>query len=334
MRSYPNIRLKHFSSYVPEDRVTNQDILKAMSSNVNESVLFRSVGSVEKRKTLVSESGSDLMCRVGAQILQKSGIKPSEIDKLICSCDPMDQAAPDTAVVTQSKLGLSCPAFGISMSCVGWISAVINASGMLQIGDERIMLLSASTVGSKIKFNSPMHRAIFGDGAAGCLVTKDADGGGRVLSAGLFTIGTHYRDIYAPMPWSVVPKEIPDQFVDSFYMAPDNKIFFDALDKHVYPFFVKQLKESGKKMEDINKFIVHQASMPIFRHTIKSFGIPESKVPDYYGKYGNTISAELPMITALEIGKGNIKKNNLVCYLTYGAGFTAGVMVVQFDNLL
>ena len=54
------------------------------------------------------------------------------------------------------------------------------------------------------------------------------------------------------------------------------------------------------------------------------------KVPDYFAEYGNTISAELPVITDLEMKKGTIRKGDIVYYLTYGAGFTAGAMIVKF----
>ena len=327
---FSDIRLTYFASYLPETRVTNADIVKGMKLEVDETVLFRSVGSKEKRAAHRNETGSDMLARVGIKILDKAGLDVKSVDKLICSCDPVDQAAPDTAVVTQSKMGLTCPAFGVSMSCVGWICGVNIATGLLQNGDRRILVLAASTVGSKYFFNSPMHRAIFGDGAGGVLVERTKERGGRILSIDLLALGQFYKDIYAPMVWSNVPEEIPDKFRNSFYMANDNQIFFDALDRYIRPFFLKQLDVAGVKMTDVSLFVVHQASMPIFNHTVESFNIPRDKVPDYYAQYGNTIAAELPIITDHEMKKGAIKKGDIVYYLTYGAGFTAGAMIVKY----
>ncbi len=328
---YKDIKLTHFASYLPQRAVTNKDIVTAMKSEVSEEVLFRTVGAREKRAAHIDEMGSDMLASVGSLLLASSGVKTEEISKLICSCDPVDQAAPDSSVLAQYKLGLSCASFGISMSCVGWLCGLQTATGLMQNGDKKILVLASSTVGSKFKFNSPMHRAIFGDGAGGVLVQRGTGiQGASILAIDLLTIGQFYKDIYAPMAWSNVPEQIPDKFKDSFFMNYDNQVFFDALDKYVKPFFNNVMSKAQVTINDISRFIVHQASMPIFNHTVKSFGIPPDKVANYYEKYGNTIAAELPMYVDMELRAGRIKKGDLVVCFTYGAGFTAGVMVLKF----
>src|SRR3989344_4690177 len=107
---FKGIKLTHFASYLPEGRVTNKDIIEKMQPGLNEAILFRAVGSKEKRASKQKEMGADLLAKVGDKILHETKTSSSAIDKLICSCDPVDQAAPDTAVITQSKLGLTCPA--------------------------------------------------------------------------------------------------------------------------------------------------------------------------------------------------------------------------------
>lgn len=333
MRSnfYKDIKLTHFASYLPKQVITNNDIVSAMKSDVSAEVLFRAVGAREKRVALSEEMGSDMLATVGKALLSNSGILPDKINKLICSCDPVDQVAPDSSVLTQHKIGLSCPSFGISMSCVGWLCGIKTAAGLLQNGDNKILVLAASTVGSKYKFNSPMHRAIFGDGAGGALVQKgDVIQGASILAIELLTIGQFYMDIYAPMSWSTVPEQIPGKFRDAFYMNNDNQVFFDALDKYVKPFFWDVLQKEKIQINHIKRFVVHQASMPIFNHTIKSFGIPIEKAANYYEKYGNTIAAELPIYLDMEIRAERIKQGDLVVCFTYGAGFTAGIMVLKF----
>jgi 3-oxoacyl-[acyl-carrier-protein] synthase-3 len=323
------VRIKQVASYVPEQVINNDEIMRQLGHGGTGTLLYRAVGSKEKRVAEKEEMGSDMLAKVGLKILQESNVDPATIDKLICSCDPPDQAAPDTAVVTQTKMGLTCPAFGVSMSCVGWLCGINIASGFLASGDRRILVLSASTVGSKYFFRNPMHRAIFGDGAGGILLEREEDAE-QIIRIDLLTLGRFYRDIFAPNPWTTVPDEIPHLYRDAFFMKPDNKVFFDALDKYIYPFYRRQFEATGVKPDDISLFIIHQASMPLFNYTVDSFKIPRDKVVDSFSKYGNTISAELPILLDQELRDGHLKGGDLVYFLTYGAGFTAGAMIARF----
>ncbi len=326
-RQLPKVKLSALSSYVPEKIINNDDIMKAFGSSSPGTLLFRAVGAKEKRVCEENESGSDMIANVGRALLNQTGYSKESIDKLICSCDPGDHAAPDSAVVAQSKIGLVCPAFGVSMSCVGWICGVNIATQFIAGGDSRVMVIGSSTVGSKMSFANPMHRAIFGDGAAGAII--EAADVGQILSIDVFSIGEYYSKIFASYPWTRQPSEIPPKYENAFYMHPDNRLFFDALDKHIRPFYEKQFLDANVKTEEIDVFIVHQASMPLFNHTVESFNIPRNRVVDSYAEYGNTISAELPMLLDINIKNGRISKGSLVYLLTYGAGFTAGAMILK-----
>lgn len=329
IKTWP-VRIRHVAAYLPETILDNDGIMRQMGAKGSGALLYRAVGSKEKRVAGKEEMGSDLLVRIGKQLLKETGEDASDIDKLICSCDPPDHAAPDTAVVTQAKIGLSCPAFGVSMSCVGWLCGLNIASHFLMNGDRKILVLSASTVGSKYFFNNPMHRAIFGDGAGGALVEKvDNEKEGQIIRIDLLTLGQFYKNIFAPNPWTAVPEEIPEAYKNSFYMHHDNQVFFSALDAYIKPFYEKQYQLTGLKGKDISLFIVHQASMPLFNYTLQSFNIPRDKVVDNFAKCGNTISAELPIYLDEAMRQKRIKKGDIVYFLTYGAGFTAGAMLFR-----
>lgn len=324
------VKFKQTAAYLPEKMINNDDIMRQMGSSASGTLLYRVVGSKEKRVVEANEMGSDMMAKVAKQILEESGTDPSDIDKLICSCDPPDHAAPDTAVVTQSKIGLSCPAFGVSMSCVGWLCGLNIATRFLSTGDKKILVLSASTVGSRYFFKNPMHRAIFGDGAGGALLERtEEEDEKQIVRIDLLAIGQFYKDIFAPNPWTVVPEEIPEMYKEAFFMSPDNRVFFDALDRYIFPFYKKQYELTGLTEKDISLFIVHQASMPLFNHTVESFKIPKERVVDSFWKCGNTISAELPIYLDEVIRNGRVKKGDFIYLLTYGAGFTAGAMILR-----
>lgn len=326
------IQFKAFGSYLPELRINNDSIMSQFGLKQSGNLLARAVGSREKRVLEKDRMGSDMLAKIGNVILEKAKIEKNEVQRLICSCDPTDHSAPDSSVVAQHKIGLTCPSFGVSMSCVGWLCGVSIASQFILSGGDNILVLSSSTVGSKFHFNSPMHRAIFGDGAGGALLgraTKPSQTG-QIVRVDLFSVGQFYKKIFAPNPWTNVPEEIPAAFKNSFYMSPDNEVFFKALEQHIYPFYKKQYDITGLTTDDIDLFIVHQASMPLFNHTVDFFKIPRDRTMNLFEHYGNTISAELPIYMDRAINDGLIKPGSLVYLLTYGAGFTAGAMILKF----
>ena len=282
---------------------------------------------VERRAAGPDETAADMMAKVAQKILEKANLSPQDIDLIICSSDPGDSFAPESAVAVQAKIGASCPAFGISMSCTGWICGVEIALRHLAADKKQILVLASSTAGSKLYFHNLMHRSIFGDGAGGILIR--AEERERFLGNSFWTDGRYYSKIFGPYPWSKMPDDIPSEYKGSFYMAGDQPMFFEVLDTVVPPLFNRVLNKAKVNMEDIDLFLLHYPSRPLFERSVKILGVPRSKTFYRFEQYGNLVSAEMPVFIDEAISTGRIKKGDLVFILVYGAGFTMGGSVMQ-----
>lgn len=313
-------------SYLPEKIVTNEDII-AMGLDTTSAALKRSLGCVERRAAASGETGADMMAKVAMQILEKANLSPEDIDLIICSSDPGDAAEPETATVVQGKLGASCPAFGVSMSCVGWIAGIEIALNYLTLNKKRILVLASSLLGSRIFFRDLNRRAIFGDAAGGILL--EPHNVGQFLSMGLWTNGQHYSKIYAPYPWSVLPEDIPPEYKDSFYMFPDQRLFFSAMDSFLASFVRDLLIKAEVTMDDINLFLLHYPSKPLFERSLKLLDIPRSKTITNFERYGNLVAADMPILLHEAINEGLTKEGDYILCITYGAGFTMGGFVMR-----
>jgi len=262
------------ASYLPEKIVTNQDIIDA-GLKTTPTVIERGLGVRERRAAAPDETGADMMAKVAEKILKKTGCSPQELDYVICSADPGDAAAPDTATAVQAMIGASCPAYGVSMSCTGWIAGVEIALNYLATGKKRILALASSLVGSRLLYHNLMHRAIFGDGAGGIpLESHHID---RFLAIGLWTQGQYYSKIFVPYPWSKIPEDIPPEYNASFYMSDDQKIFFNEMDFSLVPFTKRLLSKAEVSIKDIDIFLLHYPSKPLFEYSLKLLGIPKVK---------------------------------------------------------
>lgn len=135
------------ASYLPEKVITNQDIIDA-GLKATPMAIERGLGVRERRAAAPDETAADMMVKVAKKILEKAECLPQELDYIICSVDVGDSVEPDTATAVQAKIGASCPAFGVAMSCTGWLAAVDIALRHLDSGKKRILVLASSLVGS------------------------------------------------------------------------------------------------------------------------------------------------------------------------------------------
>ncbi len=322
----PPVKIAAVASYLPEQVVTNQDIIESGLKS-SDKTIRRALGAVERRTAAGRQSNADMMADVARQILRKASVDVSQLDRIICSSDPQDAVAPNTAVVVQKLIGAKCPSFDVQMSCAGWLCGVDLASRCLSTGEERILVLASSLVGSRLTFNNRMHRAIFGDGAGGILLEPSAKG--QILSIGLWSDGQYHDKIHVPYPWSKIPDSIPKGYDDSFFMSSKQEDFFITMDFYLVPFCKRLWKEAGISIGNIDCFLMHQPSMPLFEHSVAALNIPREKTINYFQKYGNLVAAEIPVYLDEAIRSGRIQPGNLVFALTYGAGFTMGGMVIQ-----
>jgi 3-oxoacyl-[acyl-carrier-protein] synthase-3 len=269
-----------------------------------------------------------MMAAVAQKLLAKANLNVSQIDRIICSADPPDSIAPNTAVSVQRLLGAYCPAFDVQMSCVGWLCGVDLASRCILTGEKRILILAGCQIGSRSFFYNRMHRAIFGDGAGGVLLEASTEES-KILSIGLWSDGRYYDKIHIPYPWSKLPDSIPAEYSKSFFMSPTQEDFFATMDFYLRPFTQRLWREAGVEKNDIDVFLMHQPSMPLFEYSLKALDIPRPKTLNYFAKYGNLVAAELPVYISEALKTGEIKKGQIVFALTYGAGFTMGGMVIK-----
>lgn len=315
--------------YLPPTKLTNEDLIRQAGANLQPILLQRALGAVERRAAPSEDTAADLMARAGKVILEQANCEPRDLGRIICSSDPGDAAAPATAVAVQAKLGATCPAYDVTMSCAGWICGIEQALRALSSGEQRILVLAGCTAGSKVPFRDLKHRAIFGDGAGGLLLESAQQG--QLLTTALWTDGRFYSRIFSPYPWSVHPHDIPAEYKGYFYMNPNQNVFFDQLTQILPPFFKRLLLEANVAVEDIDHFLLHQPSGPLFEHSLKLLTIvPRSKMFDFFPRYGNIVAAEMPVILSEGVQTGRIKRGDLVCMVTYGAGFTMAGLIMQY----
>jgi 3-oxoacyl-[acyl-carrier-protein] synthase III len=324
--SYASIpaRIAVTGAYLPKRIISNAEILGLEGSD---GVIQRLLGAVERRAADEHEACSDLISTAGTQVLASAEMSPLELDRIIVSSTPGDFHEPSTASVVQYKMGARCPAIDVGMSCVGWVAGIDYALRCIATGERRILVLAGTITSRGNVFHNPMHRAIFGDGAGGVLL--EAASVSQFLVGSLQTDGQYHDLISMPHQASVHLSTIPEEYRGSFYMG-QREIFSQVLENNLEPFVSAGLHSAGLTREQIDVAFIHQPSKPLYELAVKAVGIPTDRLIQDYERFGNTIAAELPISLDENVRNGRIKRGDTVLMVTFGAGFTAGLLIFQY----
>jgi len=93
-------------SYIPERLVTNADFDRLLGESVGD-WLVENVGIRERHFMADDQVTSDLAVAAGRNALERAGLQPHDLDRIIVATDTPDYLSPATAVVVQAKLGAS-----------------------------------------------------------------------------------------------------------------------------------------------------------------------------------------------------------------------------------
>ncbi len=118
--------------YVPEYKLTNAELEK-MVETTDEWIKTRT--GIEERRILKGEglATSDMAVPAVKQLCEKRGIKPEEIDCIICATVTPDMVFPATANIISDKIGAT-HAFGFDLgaACSGFLYGLTMGASLLK----------------------------------------------------------------------------------------------------------------------------------------------------------------------------------------------------------
>ena len=96
---------------------------------------------------------------------------PEQVDLIVVATTTGDMPFPSTAVWTQRKLGVTCPAFDVKAACAGFSYGLSTATAFITSGMADTVLLIGAEVFSRIlDFTDRGTCILFGDGAGAAVV--------------------------------------------------------------------------------------------------------------------------------------------------------------------
>lgn len=327
MSNQRNAGIIGVGSAVPDKILSNADLEKMVDTN--DEWIRTMTGISERRMAADDEATSDYATRAAKLALERSGVKPEDIDLVILATVTGDMQYPATASIVQNALGCkNAAAFDLGAGCSGWVYSLATANSFITSGMyDHILVIGADLLTRVTNWTDRSTCILFGDGAGAAVVGPVCEGEG-ILGFDLGSDGAGAHALCIPGGGSRQPltHELLDSHADKTHMEG----------REVFKFAVKIQGEAtervinklGMKVEDIDLVIPHQANIRIIDSAAQRLGLSMDKFFVNIHKYGNTSAASIPIALDEALREGRVKKGDTIVTVGFGAGLTwaAGVM--------
>ncbi len=314
--------------YVPEYKLTNKE-LEGMVDTTEEWILSRT-GISERR--ILREPGkatSDMCAEAVKGLLEKRGIKPEEIDLLICATVTADLIFPATAQIICDKVGAkNAWGYDLNAACSGFLYALVTGSQFIESGmHKKVVVVGGDKMSSIIDYTDRATCIIFGDGAGAVMLEPNAEGNGLVDSI-LRSDGAGREFLHQKAGGSLKPPTYATIDAREHYVYQEGKTVFKFAVTNMSGVSADIMERNGLKGDDIAWLVPHQANKRIIDATAERMGVGSDKVMMNIGKYGNTTAGTIPL--CLWDYEGKLKKGDNLILAAFGGGFTWGAIYLKW----
>jgi len=271
-----------------------------------------------ERTAVYMEAGGDLFVEVATKALDAAGCTAADVDSVVY-ISSSGIATPSLDAVVHARMGFRAdiervPVFGLG--CAGGVTGLAIASRLAKARPGSTVLMVTVELSSlAFRLDRPdkahlISTALFGDGAAACVLRTGETGLALVEGAGEHL----WPDTLDVMGWSIDPVGF------GVILAPDVPSFAAT---NLKPAVTGILGRMGLVPEDIGRFVCHPGGTKVVAAIERSFGLDQGSLDHERGvlaDFGNMSAPTVLFILERVIAQGLPERATLV---TMGPGFTA-----------
>ena len=227
-----------------------------------------------------------------------------------------------------------CVAYDILFGCPGWIEGVLQANAFIKSGmAKRCLVIGAETL-SRVVDKHDRDSMIYADGAGAAIIESTANNEG-VLAFDSATFAFEEANYLF--------------FGNSFDKSSGTEVrYIKMLGRKIYEFALKNvplamkecLDNSGIKIEEVKKILIHQANEKMDEAIVNRFyklydkTAPEGIMPMSINFLGNSSVATVPTLFDLlihdKIENQKIDKGDVIIFASVGAGMNVNAIVYRY----
>ncbi|MEY3719128.1 MAG: 3-oxoacyl-[acyl-carrier-protein] synthase 3 [Pseudomonadota bacterium] len=308
-------RIAGTGSYLPELRLSNQDLVDRLAKEGVESsddwIKTRS-GISARHFAAADQLTSDLAVKAAQLAIMEAQWNAADIELIILATSTPDHLGgfPSTACVIQDKRA-------------GFSYALSTADAFIRAGMyQKILVIGAEVFSRILDFKDRGTCVLFGDGA-GAVALEASDQAG-ILASALHADGSQ-RDILC------IPGRASCGGIEGIpFLHMDGQAVFKLAVKVLEQVAHEVLQKANMQPEQIDWLVPHQANIRIMEGTARKMGMSMDRVIVTVNEHGNTSAASIPLALDHGIRSGQIKRGQHILLEGVGGGFAWGAVVLRY----
>ncbi|MCM8815360.1 MAG: ketoacyl-ACP synthase III [Candidatus Omnitrophica bacterium] len=318
-------------SYVPEEVLTNADLEKMVDTS--EEWIVTRTGIKERRICPGDKAASDLGTEAARRAIADAGIEASDVEMIICATITGDMIFPSTACVIQNNLGIeNVPCFDISAACSGFIYGLEIARNFVDNGRyNKVLVVAAECMSRVTDYKDRSTCVLLGDGSAAAIVER-SDSNFGILDTYIAACGKFGNLLYVPAGGSRMPATHETVENRLHYMKMEGSSLFRIAVVAMGEAVKKVLEKNKIGIEHLSMIIPHQANIRIIQAVARMLNFPMEKMFLNIEKYGNMSAASVGVALDEAVKSKKVKKGDLVCMVSFGAGLTWAANIMRWGK--
>jgi 3-oxoacyl-[acyl-carrier-protein] synthase-3 len=263
------------------------------------------------------------------KLFEKTGVKPDEIELIICATSTGDMIFPSTACVIADKVGIkNAWGFDLGAACTGFLYMLQTASQFIETGKyKKVLLVAAEKMSAITNYADRSSCPLFGDAAVAVLLEPTTEDVGVVdHNFKIDGSGRHY--LYLRAGGSLKPASYETVDAGEHFLYQEGQTVFKAAVSNMANVAVEMMEKHSITAEDLSWLVPHQANMRIIEATARRMGLSKEKVMVNIERYGNTSSVTIPL--CLWEWEKELKKGDKLILAAFGGGFTWGSVYLKW----
>ncbi len=340
---FENKKITGLLTIIPENIVKFDDEIGYYNFSEKQCKKLKLIMGYEEKRVVKNHTCSSDLCEFGMNYLFDNNLlKRDEVDALVMVTQSPDYFMPATSNVLHGKLGLKkdIVCMDICQGCCGFIIGLIQSFMLLeQKSINKVVLLNADVLSSKVSKRDRNSNPLIGDGASVTIIEKSDKK--QKICAEINFDGTNALCLNIPAggfrmpstPETAIMHEDEagnSRALDNLVMKGDD-VFNFVLNK--VPEQIEYLLSSQNlSKEDIDYFMCHQPNKFMLQKLADKLDVSYDKMPNnIVEKFGNASGVTIPTDICLNLP--DEKDEYKICLSGFGVGLTWASMILDIENL-
>lgn len=344
--------------YIPPTKVYNEkfldseflDIAGKGYSKSNDEIIddFNRITDISERRYITEDLvSSDIAYYAAGEAVESSEIDAETLDYIIVAHNFGDvqsgnwslDMVPSLASRVKKRLGIKnsgTVAYDIVFGCPGWLQGMIQADYFIRSGDAKKALVIGVEALSRISDPHDRDSMIYSDGAGAAVI----EGRESAAPVGVLSHSSRTDAIDQAYYLSMGKSNRADYEGERLFLKMDGRSVYEYALMTVPKVVKTCIDKSGLSIEDITKFIFHQANAKmveaILKRAARLYGIkkmPLSVMPMTISWLGNSSVATIPTTLDLlykgELEDHELRSGDVHVMASVGAGMNVNALVYR-----